>query len=338
MKNTSGISKKLLIRESEMILIKNSETAKNTEIYGNLYQVIQPYNKFTQEDFYKNTLIDEKAKVVILNNMKMLIGDIIQEWSAIGYSDEAVGEEHCQLCHTLNKWVYYIKNKNNDNELHVGSDCIKKFPGIENVSTINRDYKQRNLIESEKKRRIQFETIDINDINYAKDIKEKFENLDIVLPIEFYNQIESTLYDFNFLKTNFIKSGGDLSKITTIYYELKAKLESLWNATLDYYNKNKTKRLICHKDEGDWLRKNNNDIWVEVARNNGFLTKETLKHLYYTNYVRNHLKDFTEHLSDGSIKITGIEGNFIKFYVFDDRYRYRVSFGISIMTFMKETG
>lgn len=61
-------STKLLIRKDEMILIKNSEIVKDVKLYGNLYQVIKDYEKLSEELFYSNKILDEKARAVILNN------------------------------------------------------------------------------------------------------------------------------------------------------------------------------------------------------------------------------------------------------------------------------
>lgn len=118
---------KLILAQDEVILLKNSEIAKNSDIYGDLFIAIQPYRTVSKKDLEEDITFDDKSKAVLLNNKKMLIDNIKDEWSGIGYSDETDKEIRCQLCSHLNRWVYYIKNRNNGNELHVGSDCIKNF-------------------------------------------------------------------------------------------------------------------------------------------------------------------------------------------------------------------
>ena len=147
-------SSKLLMRKEEMILLKNSEAGKNTDMYGNIYQVLSNYDTLSEEEFHTNKLLDDKSRAVILNNKKILIDEIKDEWVGIGTSDEASGEIHCQLCGRKNKYVYYIQNKLNEKELNVGSDCINKFPGIDNVRALRRSHTIQSTEMKRSKRRI----------------------------------------------------------------------------------------------------------------------------------------------------------------------------------------
>ena len=61
-----------------------------------------------------------------------------------------------------------LKNRKNNNELHVGSECIKKFPDIENISVIRKTMREQLSLQNENKRRIQFSEIELDNVDYIK--------------------------------------------------------------------------------------------------------------------------------------------------------------------------
>lgn len=143
---------KLLLKQDEMILLKNSEAVKNIETYGNMYDCVMPYKVLSEIDLQKNELFNTKARATILGNKNLLFQEIKDEWYAIGCNDETTEEVHCQLCGRKNKRIFYIKNRKNNNELHVGSECIKKFPDIENISVIRKTMREQLSLQNENKR------------------------------------------------------------------------------------------------------------------------------------------------------------------------------------------
>lgn len=53
---------KLLLKQDEMILLKNSEAVKNTETYGNMYDCVMPYKVLSEIDLQKtNCLIQRQG-------------------------------------------------------------------------------------------------------------------------------------------------------------------------------------------------------------------------------------------------------------------------------------
>ena len=120
------------------------EAVKNIETYGNMYDCVMPYKVLSEIDLQKNELFNTKARATILGNKNLLFQEIKDEWYAIGCNDETTEEVHCQLCGRKNKRIFYIKNRKNNNELHVGSACIKKFPDIENISVIRKTMRTRD--------------------------------------------------------------------------------------------------------------------------------------------------------------------------------------------------
>lgn len=329
---------KLLIRREEMILLKNSESAKNSELYGNLYNIIQPYEVLTEDEFKSNPLFDDKARAVILNNKKSLFEEIKSEWSAIHFNDESTTEVHCQLCNTKNKFVYYIHNKKNDIELNVGSDCIKKFPGIENLSNQRRSLNEYKKQQSELKRKIEFDEIDLENINFNTKFEAWFKNFKIMLSYNLFTQIKNSLHNLNLLRTNYIKNGGDINYVKEQYFLFKNNLEFFKEEAENYYNSIKNNPLVCKKDLSNWLHETNPSIWQKVLENDGILTADTLKHCYQNTYVKSKLKIFNSRLAENDISIVGINGNIIRFVMKNNDYTHPLIFTMKCDMFMEKIG
>ena len=283
---------KLLLKQDEMILLKNSEAVKNIETYGNMYDCVMPYKVLSEIDLQKNELFNTKARATILGNKNLLFQEIKDEWYAIGCNDETTEEVHCQLCGRKNKRIFYIKNRKNNNELHVGSECIKKFPDIENISVIRKTMREQLSLQNENKRRIQFSEIELDNVDYIKNAEKWFSYFRILLPAVLYNNIKMVLYNLNSLKTNYVKKGGKIEDIREQYIAYKKLFEKYKKEALQFYETNKMKPLICRKNLADWLETEHLNVWKHVLENGGFLDRETLEYCYQTEYVRAHLKQF----------------------------------------------
>jgi len=329
---------KLLIRRDEMILLKNSEAGKNFDMYGNLFAVLQTYDVLSENEFFKNEFLDDKARAVILKDKKLLFDEIKNEWIGVGCNNEAIGEIRCQLCRTKNKFVFYIHNKVNGKDLNVGSECIKKFPGIENVAKIRRTYNEQQKFQVEAKRRIEYDEIDLSNINYVKESEDWFKNFKILLPYKLFNDIETILYNLNSLRTTYIKSGGEIAHVKKQYFEFKNLLENCKEEAEKIYQLNKGHILTCEKGLAYWLKANHYDIWKKVMENGGMLNSETLKYCYYTEFVQSHLKKFNSQVSDEDISIIGINGPLIRFMIKNNDYVYPLYFCMNCDVFMQNIG
>lgn len=329
---------KLVLTQDEVILLKNSETIKNKEIYGTLSMAIQQYKTVSEKDLMEDILFDDKAKVVLLNNKKMLIDNIKDEWYGIGCSDESTKEIRCQLCSHLNRWVYYIKNRNNGNELHVGSECIKKFKDIENIKQITKDRKEQDRKLALEKRTIEFEQLDIDDINFVKESEEKFKSIDVVLPYELYESIRNSLYNLNYIRTEYIKNGGNIDEVGKRYFELKNRHKELWEEASSFYRKTRKEKLICNKKVGDWIKEKNLEIWTQISKNKGKLSVDTLKYIYEPEFIERHLEDFERCNTDDDIKILRVNGNKIAFRIINSDYFSGLVFEVALDWFMENVG
>ena len=149
---------RLLITQQEMVLIKNSEETKATEIYGNLFDCIAFYKKLSIQEMENDATFDDRARAVLMSveNKKMMMEKIMNEWYSSKDFEETDRDVFCQLCKTKNKYIFYIKNKLTDIELHIGSECVKKFPDIIGVKQETRKLSQLKNLVHQKLHRLTF--------------------------------------------------------------------------------------------------------------------------------------------------------------------------------------
>lgn len=67
-----------------------------------------------------NAVFDKKARIVLLNpeNKRVMINKIMDEWYSIKKFNVSESLLNCQLCGRRNKYIFYIRNKLTDVELH----------------------------------------------------------------------------------------------------------------------------------------------------------------------------------------------------------------------------
>lgn len=331
---------RLLITMKEMNLIKNSETTKDSEIYGNLFYALQKYETLSEKDLVLSSTFDKQA-VIALTNEQMkseLMKKIICEWYGIDYYISPGKKIPCQICHTPNTKIHYIKNKYNKNELNVGSECIKQFPEIENFKEMQRNSYEREKSRKQELRRAEFAQLEIDDPEFVSKARKNFNNINILLPFYLYNDINQIIYNLNFVKTNYIQHGGDYSEVSSRYNKLKVEYTALWNKAIEHYQKNYKNKLVCKKNIANWLKENYLNIWENISKNNGLFTVQTLKFAYEGRFVKEHLKSFSKQLEDDEIRIIDIAGNSIRFAIQNEKYRDPVYFTISNKVFMERLG
>ena len=251
-----SIRQKLLITQQEMVLIKNSSEATNTELYGNLYDCIQNYVKLSKTELDNNIVFDEKARIVLLNseNKKMMMDKIMDEWYSVKNCDIVETLINCQLCGRPNKYVYYIHNKITDIDLHIGSDCVKNYPDITGIKQQKKRLSQLKREQTQQKRKIEFEMREGEEIGFIVDAEKKFKEFPVVLPFKLHTAIKDVLYQLNLSKTTYIKNGGNLDEAYSVYCVLKEKFNDLYKQADEHYQIVKNNSLVCDKETSEWLQ------------------------------------------------------------------------------------
>lgn len=331
---------RLIITQQEMVLIKNSMEARNTEVYGNLYECLGGYSKLTKRDLDKNLIFDKRARAVLVNvkNKKEMMDNINKEWHSISNYDITDTEMYCELCGRKNIVICYIRNRLNDKELHVGSECVKNFTAIDGIQKQLKTVSAKKKDYDRQKRKLEFEEREGEDFGFSQSAEEKFKSFEIMLPFKLYTELKEMLYQINLAKTTYVNSGGNLDEVWEKYLLLKEKINQLFVLADSHCEKYRTFELVCEKEASDWLLNNNRIVWEKVSKNNGMFNLETLKYMYQENYVQKKMHIFKRHLKDRDIKILKTNGANIRFKLKSDRYIYPVEFQMPLKIFMKNIG
>lgn len=333
-------SKKLLITQQEMTLIKNSNEVKDIELYGNMYSCIEDYKKLSLDELDNNAVFDKRARIVLLNpeNKKVMINKIMDEWYSVKNFDVSESLLNCQLCGRRNKYIFYIRNKVTDVELHIGSDCVNKFPDITGIKQQRKGLSQLQREKLQQKRKMEFEILEGNDISFINDAENKLRDFPVMLPYKLHNEINDTLSQLNLSKATYIKNGGNLDEVFGVFCNLKDKFRDLYSQAIKHYDTVKNEPLVCDRETSIWLMKNNKSIWDKVSKNRGIFNAVTLAKVYDDRYISKKIKDIMKHLVEKDIRMIGISKSFVHFSIKNNRYVYAITFTIPIRTFMERIG
>lgn len=331
---------RLLITQQEMVLIKNSNETKNIEVYGNLYDCVQEYKKLSKADLDNNRVFDKKARTVLLNpeNKKIMMNKIMEEWYSVKNFDVVDTLIKCQLCGRPNKYIFYIHNKITDTNLHIGSECVKNYSDITGIKQQKKNLSQLQREQVQQKRKIDFEILEGDEIGFIEGAENRFKEFPVMLPYKLYNGIVDVIYQLNLSKSAYIKSGGDLKEVFSIYCALKEKFINLYEQAEKHYRNVKNNPLSCDKETAEWLVKNNKSIWEKVSKNNGVFDVDTLKRVHDERYVNKKIRKIITHLKDKDIKILQISKSYIHFSIKNERYVYPVTFMMHLKKFMENVG
>lgn len=140
-----------------------------------------------------------------------------------------------------------------------------------------------------------------------------------MLPSKLHKKIKSIIQQMNFIRTSYIENGGDLDDALIRRSQLKKEFEAAWDTALQFKYKNSNNPFICHKYIADWLLTNNKDVWEKVSNNNAILDHSAIQSIYNMQFIREHLINFKQHLTDCDINLAGIYGNNIV-YSFQNEY------------------
>lgn len=329
----------LVIKADEMALMKLSNTLLDQEIYGNLAECIKPYKKLSKRELDEDSSFDSKARTAILSQAKKnMMEDIKAEWHGAKYCDVTDEEIHCELCNRKNKYIFYIVNNQNGNELHVGSECIKKFKNIENCSKLKRDLESEKKIKKKRAREVEFDNMEAPDYDYGKTMRKKFDSLSLVLPFQLYENTNEYIKKILLIKRDYIEKGGDFEATTKRYYEAKEQLQKLWVQIEDFHQKNEHNILACNAKQGNWLAEKYPDIFVKIRENGGAYNEDTLRYVHEREFLTQNLHVFQDRLTDKDLKILQISEKAVVFVLQDNPLRKPLTFQIPSNMFMMKIG
>lgn len=332
-------SNNLILQKTDLVLIKKSEETKNTEIYGNMHECLKIYDTLSRNQLKQDIAFDDKARLSLLHDIKGMLNHVKEEWYAKSSFEVTDKEMHCQLCGRKNVYICYIKNRINGEELHVGSECVKKYKDINDAGVV---ISKVNLYQRDKKkesRRIEFDVALGEYIDFTKISDNKIEHFPMLLPYKLYDDLKKIIITCNRIRTSYISAGGNLNECIDKFNLKREEFNKIYEKAKSYYEKNKNNSLLCTREIADWLLKNDyKTVIMNIQKANGILNEDTLKFVYEPNFIRKNLSIFENCLKQKDVHFLGLEGGVIRFKIQNNRFRNSIVFTMAIKDFMKRIG
>lgn len=328
----------LILKMQEVVLIKNSEEAKNVELYGNLFSALEPYIKLSKSNLDKDIVFDDKARLALLNNKDTLMKNVNAEWYAIENSYISDKEEHCQLCGAKNTYVCWIKNRKNGNELHVGRECVKNYTNINGAKIVLGKINKAERDMKKEARRVEFELKQDEDVNFLQEAENKLDDYPMMMPIKIYQALKSSLSTCNRLKRSYVNNNGNIDDIFEKFESSRKQFESLYSDALKYYQTVNTNPLICDRRMSKWVQQNAPNMEAYIRERKGMFDEVSLKFIYDSRFCEEKLFTFKKAISDDDLNIINIEGSVIRFAIKNKLFFQPVTFTMKLSEFMRNIG
>lgn len=334
------------LSRADISLLINSEEAKNTQLYGNLYDIlvqIRNLKAITLEEL-KNRNLNNDGVSAITHNRHTLIDNATKEWRAtstveINYEKNA----RCQLCNASNlKFECHIRNIKNNIELLVGSECVNKFKidgYIEQEKQLKDIKKGQKIVQ----RRNQFYNHFPDYEDFISEAEKYFSTLPILLPYELYIQLQNTIERMKLVATKYVNEGkkpydsqldsfGLFQLATDNYNRLKIDSDK-------HINSNINKKFICKRPEIDWMiSENKTTLLQQISENEGLYTLNTLKNMYSFSFVKRYLELILNRNNSDLMKFEKITESSIIFSFNKFGYQPHILFDIHLKDFMQYIG
>lgn len=344
---------KSILSRDEISLLLNSETSKNEDLCGNLYDVLLKLRSFSTQKLKATSMddlerygIDNKAKSVLTYNKNKFFSIVLNEW----YAEQKIEEDpskksRCELCNTPNKYLFYIRNTENNISLNVGSSCIKKFPGIEGYVEAHK--RLNNIIKKQQElnRMYKFKEKFPDAENIIESVQSYFNTLPILLPEKLYCDLRDLSDRMQSIYSKYVYEGKPPYKTILSSFDLfelqMQNFNKLKTDADDFTEKNINKSNMCKRREIDWLLKNNKEkVILSIAENNGKYTLSTITNIFSNEFINENLKLFIENNSSKTFKIKGVSSKTHKIIFEFNKFGYTPSlmFYISYSDFMKLIG
>lgn len=339
------ITKSDLSRD-EISLLVNSEEAKNTKLYGNLYEILlqlRELKAITLEEL-ENHNLNYYGISALSYNKHTLIDNATKEWRATtDIIDNPKRNARCQLCNAPKlRYECHIRNTKNNIKLLVGSECVNKFKidgYLEQKKQLLQIHKGHKIVQ----RRNQFYDKFPNVENLIADADNYFNTLPILLPYETYSKLKDTITRMRLIYTKYVNEGkkpfkSELDSFALFKLAIKQyqKLKLLSENHIANY---KNQPLICKRTEIDWLIfEDKTKLLQQISENGGLYTLSTLKNMCSTSFVKEYLELILSKNNSDLVQFEKInEGNLVFSY---NKFGYQpaILFTVQLKDFMQHIG
>lgn len=332
---------KTVLTLDEINLLKNSEELKNTELYGNLYQVIYSLQNPKAVSLEDLPDLNNKAIGALTHNKKTLIDTIIKEWYAERVSEEDPNKKvRCGLCNTPNKYLYYIRNRRNGCLLNVGSHCITKFPNIEGFTEQKQQLKQIHKNHKIIARRNEFYDRFPNCETIISNAEDYFSTLPILLPYDLYTKLDEIIKRMRLIYTKYVNEGKKPFNSQLDSFELFNlainQFYRIKNQSDEMVSSNKNDPLICKRREIDWLiSQNKQHILSQIAENSGFYNLSTLRHITSVEFISDYIGDIFGRNQSQLYNFMSLKNGLLYIAFNKHGYHPQIVFSMSLKDFMQ---
>lgn len=334
------------LSRDEISLLINSEEAKDTKLYGNLYEIllqIKELKAITLEELETYNL-NYNGLSALSYNKRTLIDNATKEWRATtDIIDNPKRDARCQLCNAPKlRYECHIRNIKNNIELLVGSECVNKFK-IDGYLNQKKQLAQIHKGHQIVQRRNEFNKYFPDYEAFISDAQKYFSTLPILLPYELYINLKSTIERMRLIAIKYINEGKkpfnsqydsfELFRLAIKNYNrLKTDSES-------HVNKNINQKLVCKRSEIDWLISQNKMILLQqISENDGIYTLSTLKNMYSVSFVKRYMNLIITKNHSEIVKFERFNESSLIFSFFKFGYQPPILFTLHLKDFVQHIG
>lgn len=334
------------LSRADISLLINSEEAKDTQLYGNLYEVLLQikYLKAVTLEELANRNLDYHGISALSYNKHTLIDNATKEWRATtDIIDNPKRIAICQLCNAPKlRYECHIRNIKNNIELLVGSECVNHFKidgYIDQKKQLAQIHKGHKIVQ----RRNEFYNRFPDYEEFISNAENYFSTLPILLPYDLYINLQNTIGHIRLIATKYVNEGKkpydsqldsfELFQLAVDnYLQLKMKADN-------HISKNADKEFICKRPEIDWMiSKNKTVLLQQISKNNGFYTLSTLRGIYSVEFVQKHLGLIISKNNSDILKFERFNNNSILFSFNKLGYQPAILFSAQLKDFMQHIG
>lgn len=334
------------LSRTDISLLINSEEAKNTQLYGNLYDVllqIKDLKAITLEEL-ENCNLNYYGMSALSYNKHTLIDNTTKEWRATtDIIDNPKRTAVCQLCNAPRlRYECHIRNIKNNTELLVGSECVNHFKidgYINQKKQLAQIHKGHKIVQ----RRNEFYSHFSDYEDFISDAEKYFSTLPILLPYELYTNLHNTIERMRLIATKYVNEGKkpyDSQYDSFGLFQLAINNYTKLKINSDIYvSKNVDKKLVCKRLEIDWMiAQNKKKLLQQISENNGFYTISTLRNIYSLEFVQSYIQLIISKNNSDIMKFEGLNDNSVTFSFNKFGYQTPILFSIQLKDFMQYIG
>lgn len=290
----------LLIGQSTQVLLRNSEI---TNKFPWLLDLMDSQPKFKKENLIT---LPSEIQIWFRDIYNQVLTEAIHEWKPRSKKALKVllKEERikCQLCGTPNRYIFYIVNRQNGNELNVGRDCVNKF-GM--ISTHDMKDMERSAIRVFNLAELVKRFPDIRGIVEQWDTF--LDKQEILIPFSLEKDYNELGEKAQAIYENALEKGASVEIEARLDEILKIR-ELIVSEIAEYVKNNRDKKFIPTQGMIRWIRTQPDGYkTIEMLKENGLITWKTAHRITYPIFTNSLIAPFNSLLE--SINFTIQEYN-----------------------------